>query len=571
MLLAWSQSLMPHLLLAPILLPMFTAACMLLLGEQHQRTKLLINLCSTALGLLVAVALLQWSNADGQASATQVYLSGNWAAPFGITLVLDRVSALMLLTTSVVATCAVIYSGARWHRAGVHFHVLFQFQLMGLAGAFLTGDLFNLFVFFEIMLAASYGLVLHGSGKVRVQNGLHYIAINLVASSMFLLGVSMLYGITGTLNMADMAQIVPHIQPSDRGLLHTAAGLMATAFLVKAAVWPLNFWLVPAYSSSTAPVGAIFAVMTKVGLYTILRLWTLMFSSQAGDSALFGSAWLVLGGLATMTFGAIGMLGSQRLGYLAGYAALLSSGTLLAALGFGQNLLTASLLYYLPSSTWAVAALFLLTDLIDRWRTEGRGSVRFGDVEAPFLTPELMPREGLNLDEDEEVLIGRAIPAAMAFLGLSYLACTLVISGLPPLSGFVGKFGMLSALLNPLGLGASSGTQPGLLGWLFMAAMIATGLLASIALVRVGIREFWSSVSRNTPQLRITEGLPIALLLLCCIALAVQAGNVMRFTQRAANALYSPETYVRAVLQKQPVPAPGASPLSGSGEEGGQP
>src|SRR5690606_31133583 len=301
---------------------------------------------------------------SGASSTMGVYLPGNWQAPFGIVLALDRVTALMLVLTSAIALAASLFSTARWHKAGVHFHPLFQLQLMGLSGAFLTADLFNLFVFFEIMLAASYGLLLHGSGRMRVQAGLHYIAINLAASSLFLIGVSMLYGLTGTLNMADLAQAIPEVSAADRGLLHAAAGILATAFLIKAAVWPLNFWLVPAYSAATAPVGALFAIMTKVGVYAILRLWTLVFGSEAGPSALFGGLWLIGGGMVTMAFGAIGMLGSQRLGHLAGYAAIVSSGTLLAAIGFGQNGLTAGLLYYLPSSTLAVCALFLLSDVI---------------------------------------------------------------------------------------------------------------------------------------------------------------------------------------------------------------
>ena len=285
-LLQLASSWMPHLMLAPIALPMLTAALMLLLREEHQRLKLALNVFSTLLGLLVAVTLLLWAHQPGATSAMGVYLAANWQAPFGIVLALDRLSAMMLVLTSTVALASIVFAAARWHRAGVHYHPLFQFQLMGLAGAFLTADLFNLFVFFEIMLAASYGLLLHGSGRQRVQSGLHYIAINLAASSLFLIGVSMLYGITGTLNMADLARSIPQVADADRGLLHAAAGILATAFLIKAAVWPLNFWLVPAYSAATAPVGALFALMTKVGIYTILRLWTLLFSSEAGVSAL---------------------------------------------------------------------------------------------------------------------------------------------------------------------------------------------------------------------------------------------------------------------------------------------
>jgi multicomponent K+:H+ antiporter subunit D len=549
------ERLMPHLMLAPIALPLLTAALMLLLREEHQRLKLALNLASTLLGLAIATALLAWSARAGSTATLGVYLPGNWPAPFGIVLALDRLSALMLVLTSSVALASIVFASSRWHRAGVHYHPLFQFQLMGLAGAFLTADLFNLFVFFEIMLAASYGLLLHGSGRARVQAGLHYIAINLAASSLFLVGVSMLYGITGTLNMADLSRAIPQVAAGDRGLLHAAAGILATAFLIKAAVWPLNFWLVPAYSAATAPVGALFALMTKVGVYTLLRLWTLMFGSEAGASALFGGPWLIGGGMLTMAFGAIGMLGSQRTTHLAGFAAVLSSGTLLAAVGFGQTGLTAALLYYLSSSTLAVSALFLLADLIERWRNDGT-QPDSDDEDAPFLSPELVPTQGLNLDDDEEVLIGRVIPAATAFLGLAFLVCTLVITGLPPLSGFVGKFAMLTALLNPLGLGASAGLRPGPAGWGLLALTIGTGLLALIALTRVGIRHFWAAHDRATPKLRVLEGLPIAALLAACVALTVQAGPVMGFTQAAANALHAPDTYVRAVMSAMPIPGP---------------
>ncbi len=352
---------------------------------------------------------------------------------------------------------------------------------------------------------------------------------------------------------------MPQVSPADRGLLHAAAAILATAFLIKAAVWPLNFWLVPAYSAATAPVGALFAIMTKVGVYALLRLWTLLFGAEAGPSAQFGSLWLILGGMATMAFGAIGMMGSQRLTHLASHAAVLSSGTLLAAAGFGQNMLTAGLLYYLPSSTLAVAALFLLADLIERWRNDGATLAPYeNDEDAPFLSPELVPGTGLNLDDDEQVLVGRVIPAATAFLGLAYLMSTLVIAGLPPLSGFIGKFAMLTALLNPQGLGASTrrGTSPGPAGWTLLALMIGTGLLALMALTRSGIRHFWASPGEGlAPQLRVLEGLPIALLLGACVALTLQAEGVMRFTKATAHALHAPGGYVRAVLTAAPHPS----------------
>lgn len=168
----------------------------------------------------------------------------------------------------------------------------------------------------------------------------------------------------------------------------------------------------------------------------------------------------------------------------------------------------------------------------------------------------MVPAAGLNLDEDETVLIGRVIPAAAAFLGLAYLLCTLVIAGLPPLSGFVGKFAMLTALLNPLGLGSSAGYQPGAPGWMLLALMIVTGLFALIALTRTGIRYFWTTHDRRPPQLRVLEGLPIAVLLAGCVGLTLYAGPVMRFTQATANALHTPSNYIRAVMSARPVPGP---------------
>ena len=331
----------------------------------------------------------------------------------------------------------------------MHFHPLFQLQLMGLNGAFLTGDLFNLFVFFEVMLAASYGLLLHGSGRLRVQAGLHYIAVNLAASSLFLIGAALLYGVTGTLNMADLGVRIAQLAPADRGLLHAAAAILAIAFLAKAGAWPLNFWLVPAYSAAVSPVGALFALLTKVGIYAVLRLWTLLFAPDTGASAQFGQGVLITFGLATLFVGALGIVGTQRLSNLAGFSVLVSAGTLLAAIGFGQPAMWAGALYYLLSSTLAVSAFFLLIDLIERWRNAGASIAPHEAAgDAPFLSEDLRRLDDVNLDDDAQALNGRAIPAGVAFLGLSFVGCTLLLAGLPPLSGFVGKFAMLSGLLR---------------------------------------------------------------------------------------------------------------------------
>src|SRR5689334_13301736 len=309
-----------HLMIVPVVLPLFAAAAMLLIDERHHRIKATINVTTIVALAGVSVALLRLADlrpTDAASVQVGVYRLGDWPAPFGIVLVLDRLSALMLVLTSLLALATAIFSLARWHRAGVHFHSLFQIQLMGINGAFLTGDLFNLFVFFEVLLAASYGLVLHGSGVARVKAGLQYIAINLGASLLFLIGVSLIYGVTGTLNMADLAARIPHVRAEDRMLLEAGASLLGVVFPVKAGIWPLSFWLPTTYSAAAAPVAAIFAIMSKVGVYVILRLWLLLFGEASGASAGFGSAWLLFSGMATLVFGAIGVLASQNMVRLA--------------------------------------------------------------------------------------------------------------------------------------------------------------------------------------------------------------------------------------------------------------
>ncbi|MBH1963774.1 MAG: monovalent cation/H+ antiporter subunit D [Comamonadaceae bacterium] len=553
---------MPHLIVVPVLLPMGTAILMLLLGDTRRPIKAVVNVVSCLLGLFVAIALVYWAQRMGGPQAVGVYLPSNWPVPYGIVLVVDRLSAMMLLLSSILGLGGLLFAVARWHKAGVHFHPLFQLQLMGLNGAFLTADLFNLFVFFEIMLTASYGLLLHGSGWPRVRSGLHYIAVNLLASTLFLIGVAILYGVTGTLNLADMAIMVPAIGESDRGLLHAGAAILAIAFLVKAGAWPLNFWLAPAYSSASAPVAALFAIMTKLGIYSVLRVWTLLFPQDAGVSALFGGSALIWIGLATLAFGAIGIIATQRLTRMAAFCVVLSSGTLMAALGFGQPAVTGGALYYALGSTLAISAFFLLIELIERSREEDEKPAYVSELEMDeaFGYPiDLVPARDVNLDDDETELIGRAIPAAMAFLGLAFIACVLTIAGLPPLSGFIGKFIMLSALLNPAGLGQGVSSSPELAEWVLLILMISGGLLTTIALSRAGVRYFWAPQDRPVPRLRVIETIPIGAMLLLIAVLVWQAEAVLAYTNAAARGLHDPKEYIGTVISTKPVPSPTAS------------
>ena len=549
----------PHLIIAPVLLPVLTAALMLALGEQRRETLAGLNVGSCLVGLALSI-LLAWSVHHGAAPASPgqtpgsigtlgIYLPANWPTPFGIVLVLDRLSSAMLLLTSVMATAALIFAVARWDRIGVHFHPLFQIQLMGLNGAFLTGDLFNLFVFFEVLLAASYGLLLHGPGRQRVGAGLHYIAINLVASSFFLVGAAMLYGVTGTLNMADLAMRIPEVAAQDQAMLHAGVAILGMAFLTKAAVWPMGFWLVPAYSAAGAPVAALFSIMTKVGIYAILRLWSLGFSGEEGTLR-WGADWLVAGGLATVAFGLLGLLQARQLGRVTGFGVMVTSGTLLAAIGFNQPTVTGGALYYLLSSTMAAGAMFLLIELIDRSRLLESEFPNPDDADpVPFFLDEIEPPRDTNLDEQQEALTGRVIPASTAFLGFS-------LTGTPPLSGFIGKFMMLSGLLSTEEAGSALQEPVSTAAWVMLALVIMSGFAALVALSRTGIRMFWTPRDRPAAQLKVLECLPIGLLLTLCLLISFRAEPLARYLQAAASELKDPHGYVQAVQRVRPLPPP---------------
>ncbi|HUH49132.1 MAG TPA: monovalent cation/H+ antiporter subunit D [Mycoplana sp.] len=526
-----------HLIIAPILVPLVTGALLLLIDERRRLQKAMIGVVSTIILFVVAVALFRFADSiDGPEAARRgVYLLGNWVAPFGIVLVVDRLSALMLVLTATLALPALIFALARWHTAGAHFHSLFQFLLMGLNGAFLTGDLFNLFVFFEVLLAASYGLLLHGSGLLRVKAGLHYIAVNLAAALLFLIGVSMIYGVTGTLNMADLAVRVASVGPQQRMLLEAGAGILGVAFLIKAGMWPLNFWLPPAYTAAAAPVAGIFAILTKVGIYVVLRLSLLVFGEGTSSSSGFGLQVLLIGGMATITFGAIGVLASQALGRLAGFSVLVSSGTLLMAIGLGSGAITTGALFYLASSTLTISAFFMLIELVERGQDAGASMLAvtmevYGDAEE---------------DEPEEGGEGVALPGTMAVLGICFAACGILLAGLPPLSGFVAKFAMLSAMLEPAGSG-SAALVPAVM-WVVVFLIILSGLSALIAMTRSGIRTFWASLEGTKPRVLVIEVAPVLLLLLATLLLTVQAGPAMRYMDATARALSAPHQYIDAV------------------------
>ena len=511
-----------HGVIVPVVLPLIAGATLLLVEKWRPRAAGLLSLAATLALVLVGVGLVQ----QASTGVVQPYLLGNWQAPFGIALALDRLSAMMLLLTALVAAGALLYALGGDDRRGPHFHALFQFQLMGLNGAFLTADLFNLFVFFEVLLAASYGLLLHGSGpgrRERLKASVHYVVFNLAGSALFLVAVSLLYGLTGTLNMADLAQRLPALGPENARLAQAAALMLLVVFAVKAAMLPLYFWLPDTYASATAPVAALFAIMTKVGVYAIARVTTLMFGDSGGAVAGVASPFLPWLALATLALAAVGALAAVRLRGLLAYAVVASAGTLLLAIGLGTEEALAASLFYLLNSTLVAAVLFLLADRI------------------------AASRGGSDLLEPRS-LVGGWVP-----LGVAFLVAAVAVAGVPPLAGFLGKAMLLQA----------AGTTP-------MAAWVVTVVLASslammVAMARAGSTLFWAAppaagAGATTPFTADAPGgvatRPAAVVALMAVVLgcAVGAGPISAYTTAAATQLGTPSAYIDAVLGARPVP-----------------
>ena len=529
------NTLLDHLVIFPIVLPLATAILVTLLPDRFAWLKVAISIVGTSLLVVVALLLVVPTVRIGPSDTELIktYALGNWPVPFGIVLVADRLSALMVLVSAILGLATLIFSLARWYNAGPHFAAILQILLMGLSGAFLTGDLFNLFVFFEILLAASYGLLLHGSGTARVKAALHYVAVNLVASFFFLISAALIYGVTGTLNIADLIVRIPQVAETNRPLLDAGLGLLGLTFLVKAGMWPVAFWLPGAYSVAAAPVAAMFAIMTKVGVYAVLRFSYLLFAASAEGVIGFSHTMLFVGGIVTIAFGTIGVLASQSSMRLASFLVLVSSGTLLASVGFGGREALGGALLYLVVSTFAIGALFLLIEIIERSRIVGADVLAvtmeaFGDAEEDEFDPK---------PEDAGVVI----PASTAFLGISFAICCLLLAGLPPLSGFLAKFAILSSAL-----GSTEG--PTASTWWLIGAFLVSGLCVLIAMARSGINIFWATLKSGGVEARLSEIAPIVVLLGLCIALGITPAPVLSYMDTTATMITVPEFYVRELM-----------------------
>lgn len=504
---------MTHWIILPIILPSMIAPFIVLAARYHIGIQRAVSLASVLALVVIALGLF-WQASDGTVT---LYRLGDWAAPFGIVLVGDRLSTLMVLLTAVLAFFVLLYSiGSQWDERGRHFHALFQFQLMGIMGAFLTGDLFNLFVFFEVLLIASYGLMIHAGGNERLRAGVQYVGYNLLGSTLFLFALGAIYAETGTLNMADLAARVTLIGPEATVGIRVAAVLLLLVFAIKAALVPLHFWLPSSYAEAPAPVAALFAIMTKVGAYAIIRVYTLVFPPELAVTEGLHTTWLLPAALVSVAIGMVGVLGAKRLDRLVAFSVIGSMGMVMVAIAqFSPPSITAAL-YYIVHSTLAGATLFLIVDLV----RSGRGDLRL-EAMAPMA--------------------GAALTSALFFAG------AIAMAGLPPLSGFIGKLLILDAAFDSAQM-----------AWVWGVILITT-LISVVGFARAGSVLFWKAKGVEATQDDLASEpyappaplayVAVAGLLTLLAAHTVFAGQVTAFTSAAAEQLFAPEAYLSTVLE----------------------
>jgi len=497
---------MSALILLPVLLPLAGGLLALLAGRGRPGVERWISVAAVGLLLPVAVALLQ----QASGGAIQSYAVGDWPAPFGIVLVLDHLAAWMLLVTAVVGCGALLFGLGRSDESGRHFHTLFQFQLLGINGAFLTGDLFNLFVFFEVLLIASYALMSHGAKPERTRAAIRVAVLNLVGSTLFLVAVGCLYAATGTLNFADLAERAA-VLPADRvGLWQAGAWLLLAVFALKAALLPLGFWLPGSYGVADGAVAALFSVLTKVGVVAIIRAGTLLFPGLEVGPVLWVAA------LGTLAIGATGMLAARQLSTLAAHAVIVSVGVLLVSVAaFSRDALAAAV-FYLAHGTVATAALFLVAARVG----VVRGEVGDALVEGPAFRGRV------------------SLPTA-------FMVAAVAVAGLPPLGGFLAKLAILDAAAGHDGA-----------AWTWVAVLLAS-LLAIFALARAGTTVFWKVGLDRGELVEIPRWRPlavsgVALLLAAILLLALLAGPAFEQAQAIAGQLLDRDAYVEAVLGARP-------------------
>lgn len=434
--------------LAPlaVVLPFLGAALAFLLIRRPRAQALMSNGILTAtLALEVFLLVLSW-NSDPRAVSL-----GGWPAPFGIIMVVDQFSALMLVVSSAVSLAVLVYATAQGAAGGEGeepisvFHPAFLILVAGVSNAFLAGDLFNLYVGFEILLTASYVLITLGGTSPRIRAGVTYVVVSVISSMLFLIAIALVYGATGTINLADLAVRLGDIDPSVRTMLHL---MLLTAFGIKAAMFPLSFWLPDSYPTAPAPVTAVFAgLLTKVGVYAIVRLETLLFPGDELNDLLMVVALL------TLVVGILGALAQTDIKRLLSFTLVSHIGYMVFGLALSSAVGLGATVYYVVHHIIVQTSLFLVTGLIER-RGGSTAIDRLGGM-------------------------AKIAPV----LAVLYFVPAMNLGGIPPLSGFLGKLGLLQA-------GVEAGTP---LAYVLVAASVLVSLLTLLALARVWNRVFWRS------------------------------------------------------------------------------
>ncbi|SDY43223.1 multisubunit sodium/proton antiporter, MrpD subunit [Modestobacter sp. DSM 44400] len=428
----------------PVLLPLLGAAAALLVGR-HPRTQRAVSLVVLTAVVAVSVVLLLWADAQG---ATAVAVGG-WTPPLGIVLVVDRLSALMLVVASTVALGVLAFAVGQGSADGDEetplsiFHPTFLVLVAGVSNAFLAGDLFNLYVGFEILLMASYVLITLGGTAPRIRAGITYIVVSLTSSLIFLAAIGLVYASTGTVNMAQLAVRLGELPSGTQLLLQS---MLLIAFCIKAAVFPLSAWLPDSYPTAPAPVTAVFAgLLTKVGIYAIIRTQTLLFPSGALDDVLMWAA------LATMLVGILGAVAQTDIRRILSFTLVSHIGYMVFGIALASRAGLAGAVFYVAHHIAIQTTLFLVAGLVER--------------------------QGGSTAVDRLGGLARRSP----LLAVLFFVPAMNLAGIPPLSGFIGKLGLLQA-------GVADG---GAVAYVLVAGGVVTSLLTLVAMSRVWARAFW--------------------------------------------------------------------------------
>jgi len=439
---------------------------------------------------------------------------GSWPAPYGITFVADRLSVLMTVAALTVTLCVFLYTTFSAEGASVRhgFYPAMLAMTGGVCGAFLTGDLFNLYVWFEVLLMGSFVLIAMGGGRRQLEGALKYVSINLVSSALFLAGAGILYGSLGTLNMADLA-IKMHLQGMPR-LSTAVAALFLCAFGIKSALFPFFFWLPASYHTPPAAINALFgALMTKVGVFAMIRVFTLIFPHETGITH---TLLLVLAGC-SMATGAFGAYGQWEIRRVFSFSIIGQIGYIIMGLALNTPLALAGALFFLVHNMIVKTALLLTGGIAER--LTGTGDIR---------------RLG-------------GLYAARPLLAYSYLLCALSLAGAPPLSGFFGKLALIQA-----GLANKA--------WVVTAIAVVASLISLAYGMKIWIYAFWRSIPENMPDLSpgwrsprteaAARGMTwsVAMLTGLMLLMSALAGPLMDYCTATAAGLLDPAEYLRAVL-----------------------